>query len=576
MKRTVAVFVIVFFWLSAAIGVASDKKLKRKPVCVSPQTVEKYLSAKNPSKLSAKSVSETIVTSSGDVVVVEADSQLLIFSNPFDLHGKGVTFEPVLRNRYSYTSGNAHFDSDASDPLTIEDDDSVEFILTDFEFPFAGNRYKQLFVNSNGNITFDTGDPEAPNLENLMNGPPRIAAFFADLDPETAGSVVVRQTKDFATITWFKVPEFFSHDQFAYGENTFQIILYPTGRIDLVYSRELSAKQGLIGIVPGYGKSTLRFVDFSRSRLKGRPAASFIEDFRDYESIDIPNLMKSVYGQIPDHFDFVSLFSNFNLTPVPEVQAFAINVQNDVRGIGNPSANGSSIFRDQKKYGSNEKLQNITFFGNIHDYPSRPGETIPDTYTSLLQVLGHEVGHRWLAYAEVDRDGRAQDILLGRDKSHWSFFFDTDGSLVEGNQITDRGSSFVTSMPFQGYSRLDLYLMGFLKPEDVGDTFIVEGAHRFSPDFPFAPESSPEPDVSFQGSAHSVKIDDIISANGKREPDSSTSQKTFRHLFVLIVKKENPSTQDELAAVDQLRREWESFFGKATLGLGKIDTQIAD
>jgi hypothetical protein len=264
------------------------------------------------------------------------------------------------------------------------------------------------------------------------------------------------------------------------------------------------------------------------------------------------------------------------LTPVPEARAFAINVQNDVKGIGNPAARGSSIFRDQKKYGSNEKLQNITFLGNIHEYPSNPNQTIPDTYTSLLQVLAHEVGHRWLAYANVERDGRPQDLLLGRDKSHWSFFFDSDASFVEGNQINTKGTSFVTSMPFQGYSRLDLYLMGFLKPEDVRDTFIVEGARRFSPDFPFAPESSPEPDVSFQGSAHPVKIDDIIAANGKREPDSSTSQKSFRHLFVLIVKKENPSTSEELAAVDQLRSEWESFFSKATLGLGKIDTQIAD
>ena len=575
MKRTVAVFVIALVWLYSAVGVAGDKKTKRKPMCVSPQVAEKYLASK-PRKFAAKSVSETIVSSIGDVVVVEADSQLLVVPNPFDLHGKSVAFEPVIRNRYSYSSNTAHFDSDASDPVSIDDDDSVEFKLTDFEFPFAGKMYKQFFINDNGNITFDTGDPEPPNLENLMDGPPRIAAFFADLDPESAGSIVTRQTKDFATITWFKVPEFFSHDQFAYGANTFQIILYPSGRIDLVYSDDFSATQALVGIVPGYGKSSLRLVDFSKDRTKGRPAASFIEDFRNYESVDIPNLMKSVYSQIPDHFDFVSLFSNFNLTPVPGVQAFAINVQNDVKGIGNPSARGASIFRDQKRYGSNEKLQNITFLGNIHDYPSNPNQTIPDTYTSLLQVLAHEVGHRWLAYAEVERDGRAQDLLLGRDKSHWSFFFDSDASFVEGNQINANGTSYVTSMPFQGYSRLDLYLMGFLKNEDVRDTFIVEGARRFSPDFPFAPESSPEPDVSFQGSAHPVKIDDIISANGKREPDSSASQKSFRHLFVLIVKKENPSTSEELSAIDQLRGEWESFFNKATLGLGKIDTQIAD
>src|SRR5262245_40591168 len=289
MKRTVAVFVIALVWLYSAVGVAGDKKVKRKPICVSPQAVEKFLSAKQ-RKFSAKSVSDTIVSSTGDIVVVEADSQLLVVPNPFDLQGKAVSFEPVIKNRYSYSSNNAHFDSNASEPISIGDDDSAEFTLTDFEFPFAGNHYKQLFINSNGNITFDTGDPEPPNLENLMDGPPRIAPFFADLDPESAGSIIVRQTKDFATITWFKVPEFFNHDTFAYGENTFQIILYPSGRIDLNYSSDLTATQALVGIVPGYGRSTLRLVDFSRGRLKGRPAASFIEDFRNYESIDIPSL----------------------------------------------------------------------------------------------------------------------------------------------------------------------------------------------------------------------------------------------------------------------------------------------
>ena len=47
-------------------------------------------------------------------------------------------------------------------------------------------------------------------------------------------------------------------------------------------------------------------------------------------------------------FDFVSLLSNFNLTPVPEAQAFAINVQNDVRGIGNPASRGPQSFAIRK------------------------------------------------------------------------------------------------------------------------------------------------------------------------------------------------------------------------------------
>ncbi len=550
--------------------------MKHKPVCVSPATAQQYLNAA-PKRLSRQSKSQTIVSRSGDIVVVEADSQLLILPNPFDLYGTTIEFKPSIRNRYSYSHARYGFHTDASESLSLEDDDSVELRFNNFEFPFGGKNYRQCFINSNGNITFDSGDFDPPNVDTLLQGPPRIASFFADLDPEASGTVTVQQTSDYVTVTWLKVPEFYNHDQFDYGQNTFQIVMFRDGRIHLNYSREISATQALIGIVPGYGRSSLRFVDFSRSAMRGRAAASFLEDFRDHDSVDIPHLMNTVYSSIPDDFDFVTLSSNFDLTPVPGAQAFAINVQNDVSGIGNPAEAGSAVFRDQKRYGSAEKLQSITFLGNIHQYPSNPAEEIPDTYTSLLQVLAHEVGHRWLSYISVLIDGRRDDRILGRDKTHWSFFLDSDGSYLEGNELFKRGANnFVTSKPFQAYSTLDLYLMGFLKPEEVSQTFLVEDARRFSPDFPFSAESSPEPTVNFQGSARTITIEDIIASNGKRVPDSVNSQKSFKHLFILIVKRESPAREDELSAIDLLRSRWESLFSDATRRIGEIDTRITN
>src|SRR5262249_27876996 len=162
-------------------------------------------------------------------------------------------------------------------------------------------------------------------------------------------------------------------------------------------------------------------------------------------------------------------------------------------------------------------------------------------YTSFLQMKAHETAHRWLAYVKTELDGRASDVILGRDSSHWSFFLNSYGSFMEGNQINQNTrSSFVTSTPFVRFSNLDLYLMGLVSEDDVTDTYFVDGAKNFSPNFPFAAASSPEPDVQFKGSAIPVRISDIIAANGKRVPDSTTSQKNFRDLFVLITRSQSP------------------------------------
>jgi hypothetical protein len=337
----------------------------------------------------------------------------------------------------------------------------------------------------------------------------------------------------------------------------------------------MTASEALTGILPGYGKAQLRRVDFSRGVMKGRPGAAIMENFHDYESIDVPAVMQSFYRKYKDRYDFVTLLSNFDLTPIPGAQAFAINVQNDVKGIGNPGSRSKPTFKDTARYGSAGKLQNITFLGNINQYPSDPNSALPDTYTSVLQILAHEVGHRWLTYVKLSQDGRASDSLLGRDSSHWSFFYDSDGSFLEGNQIQQKsGSSFKTGRPFTGYSKLDLYLMGLIPADEVPSSFLVEGANDFSPTFDFSAESAPEPDVSFRGSARTVTMDEIIAANGARKPDSLSSQKTFNQLFILIVKKDSPASAENLAVVEQLRTSWERYFSDATAGKGKIYTNV--
>jgi hypothetical protein len=93
---------------------------------------------------------------------------------------------------------------------------------------------------------------------------------------------------------------------------------------------------------------------------------------------------------------------------------------------------------------------------------------------STVSVLGQEVGHRWLAYLRFsDHNRQSSGALLGRDDSHWSFFFNSDASVMEGNRIQDLGGGmFRTTGAVERYSLLDQYAMGLVRgrtatPADV-------------------------------------------------------------------------------------------------------------
>ena len=91
-------------------------------------------------------------------------------------------------------------------------------------------------------------------------------------------------------------------------------------------------------------------------------------------------------------------------------------------------------------------------------------------------MLGQEAGHRWLAFLEFrDHTGARSEALLGRDQAHWSFFIDSDASVMEGNDIEDLGGgAFRTIGAVQRYSLLDQYAMGLVAEHEVPPFFYVE------------------------------------------------------------------------------------------------------
>jgi hypothetical protein len=145
--------------------------------------------------------------------------------------------------------------------LLMDDDEVVFEFPPNFTFPFFGSTYSEVVVNSDGNLTFGIGDgyPGLPRDEaRFLDGPPRIAPLFTDLNPEQGGTIRATTAPGEVTFTWDGVPEF---DGAAPG-NRFSVSLFQNGDIRFRYDRvevtpdgdpqfPSDGLQAIVGITPG-------------------------------------------------------------------------------------------------------------------------------------------------------------------------------------------------------------------------------------------------------------------------------------------------------------------------------------
>ena len=148
--------------------------------------------------------------------------------------------------------------------------------------------------------------------------------------------------------------------------------------------------------------------------------------------------------------------------------------------------------------------------------------------------MGQEAGHRWLAFLEFrDHTGQRSDALLGRDLAHWSFFFDSDASVMEGNDIQDLGGgSFRTVGAVQRYSLLDQYAMGLVPDTAVPPFFYVESPMNMSA----VRTRDPRPRSASPSTAPAATSSSrtCIAIEGPRFPRAADSPKVHRQAFVYV------------------------------------------
>lgn len=498
----------------------------------------------------------------GNVAILDSSGGVVTTPNPFDLTGKTVRFVPVDGGRYRVESSDAAFDAAAVEgtDVRIDDDDTREVTLG-FEFPYFGRRYSRVWLNSDGNLTFGEGDPASAerSLGRLLGGPPRIAGLYRDLDPSVGGRIVVDAVR--GTFTWINVPEFAGPTV-----QPFQIRLSPEGQIEFRYA-QVRTSSAVVGISPGRSLS-LELADLTAMTGQSTFAAAVAEQFTNTVSIDLARASQRFYQTHGDSYDYLLFFNNLGIAASAGAIAFQTPVRVTGRGYGlSPQDAGL-------EFGSPRRLQSVLNMGQLSQYPQDPYTVLPSASISgftPMSIYAHEVGHQYLVFTRLPGD--QPNVLLGRGRAHWSFFFNSDASILEGNRIEDRGPSvsprFVTGVSAQGLSMLDQYLMGLIPPGEVPPSFYVAPRVTF-----YRAEDGPRPGAAFDGERINVTVDSIIDANGRRTPDSSVAQRRFRMAFVLITSDQLPVNLTDIAKLDQHRQEFERYFARITNQRAAADTSL--
>lgn len=533
---------------------------------------------------------ESTSTDVGNLVLINGNEHIVQPKNTFDLAGQNLRFTLNDLGGYDVSMPeDVEFVQAFGDVLQLSDEDSKK-VEIEFDFPFFGEEYTEVFVNSDGNLTFGKGDAasRARDLQRFLGESPRIGVLYTDLNPfdpfpfdpfggggETP-TVEVKQSSKQVTVTWFNVEAFSEQFFGSVASLTMQVVLFDTGVIDIVFEKS-DVRTGIVGVSPGGLDDAFQvnLVDYSDDLPVEGTTGAIAEVFVDLPTVNLQNVAREFYRTHSDDFDSLILFTNFesNLDLVG-VLAFAINVQNDVLGIGNP--NRGEIFPQfdhTAAYGSQGNLKSFLTMKSLKVWEDDPLENTFGPATSTLSVLAHEFGHTWIAFIDPP-------VLLTRDRAHWNFFLHTSGSLLGGNDIQDNGDgTFTTLAPKDLYSPLDLYLMGLLKPEDVPPTFLVTDPHDLDIPPPYNQEIISADqlqgvyslgDVGFRGDKQEIRIEDIIAVNRGRIPNAESSQKGFRTAFILLAQGEEGPTSDEIDTVEAVRLYWAPFFHRAANNLGTM------
>jgi hypothetical protein len=371
--------------------------------------------------------------------------------------------------------------------------------------------------------------------------------------------VFVQSAADAFTVTWCAVRGFDKTETV-----TVQSSLLPNGDVEVKFGGTVDLGDAIVALSPG---RTGRFatLDLSTTGTLNGGDGALGERFARTRDLDLVATARKFYQSHPDNYDQLVIWTNVAVTD--EAFAFETTVANEIRGLG------VDVLDQSRAFGSAGRLRSLVMMDTLGKYPADP-QTRFLGENNTVSLIGQEAGHRWLAFLRFrDHDGRRSDALLGRDEAHWSFFMDSDASVMEGNDIEDLGGgSFRTVAAVRRYSALDQYAMGLVTSSQVAPFFYVENPVNVSPSRDA--EDAPRVGVTFNGTKRTVLLQDVVAVMGARQPAAGQGARVFRQAFIFVPSNGTTAAASEVAKIDLIRRQWETFFGRAVNGRARAETRL--
>ena len=238
------------------------------------------------------------------------------------------------------------------------------------------------------------------------------------------------------------------------------------------------------------------------------------------------------YEHFNDEFDFLMFVRNLPQGGAPGGAGY-YNVKEDEQGIGI-----DPFFDDD--WGSAGKLQGVIGFSTYATYPHTQYGVRWSIFTDGTPL--HELMHRWAAFIF--------------DGVHWGFS-SANGALggFDIANLVDHGGGRHTAGNFDPdnrifgvgpYSPIELYLAGFIPPEEVPDLWVAEDGEWLRDGEGSILRNDNGYPIFTASRVRTYTIEDIIAEHGPRVPDHSQAQKDFRAAVILLISEDYPAVRQTL------------------------------
>ena len=260
-------------------------------------------------------------------------------------------------------------------------------------------------------------------------------------------------------------------------------------------------------------------------------------------------LFRTLHG---DDYDFVTFFTDTASGMLPQGgSSFWSGIYNNVQGIG------LGAFNSRGSWGTN-RLQGFHFMNQGH-------------FPLWRYVMGQEFCHQFAAfvrYRDPVTNATMTDHLLNGVLGHWALNLDDDKSPMDydfNNWIELSNGQFQKvnlTDEERTYCNLDLYLMGLLGANEVGEFTLLRN-----------PQPVGGSTTTFTATPARLNIQNFIAQEGPRIPGAAAAPKYWRQAFIVLT-KDIHKVHDLVDTIDFLRLRWELDFPGMTKGLGRIDTVL--